>query len=461
MTDTSVVLENLVKPWHVQVASTSALAGAVADAAAKDDKERLEDGREPVRRKPELRRVPAVEVGQSVTVTPWEVLHALGRATVLSRQGAGRGLAEHWGCLKYCQALEGSAGKYMKLSEEGLNPRRHYKTVQSGELGIGFALAVAERIVRKRYPGHSVSVVDADIALQAGWVLVGKDVRRRDWVRQRPDFFLEAWNPGEPSKVVPLACKGMHGKTPYVYTQLASASAQVEAVHVGPWNETPVLVTSTELLGQGGITVHVLQTHGDGALVFAPDDPAADADQALDDLNIYPDVRVPDPEGGEDQRASGFQVQPDQYAWFRRALARAGAAGLTGFTGGGELTAQYLTKRQGRRHFEGFTHAGTGIVQDVEIEIGGVTFVGTDYVFRLNGTRVEAFSGLAENLFHHLRDGRVEQYRREAHALRSSWRSARFEDDWDGPVSLREDGSIMVMSPLPETPRRCRAKKRS
>ncbi|WP_198549062.1 hypothetical protein [Streptomyces sp. PRh5] len=201
MTDTSVVLENLVKPWHVQVTSTSALAGAVADAAAKDDKERLEDGREPVRRKPELRRVPAVEVGQSVTVTPWEVLHALGRATVLSRQGAGRGLAEHWGCLKYCQALEGSAGKYMKLSEEGLNPRRHYKTVQSGELGIGFALAVAERIVRKRYPGHSVSVVDADIALQAGWVLVGKDVRRRDWVRQRPDFFLEAWNPGEPSKV--------------------------------------------------------------------------------------------------------------------------------------------------------------------------------------------------------------------------------------------------------------------
>ncbi|MGW7571642.1 hypothetical protein ACWGJV_35915 [Streptomyces tendae] len=95
----------------------------------------------------------------------------------------------------------------MKLSAEGLNPCRHYKTVQSGELGIGFALAVAERIVRKRYPGHSVFLVDADIALQAGWALVGKDVRRRDWVRQRPDFFLEAWKQGEPSKVVPLACK--------------------------------------------------------------------------------------------------------------------------------------------------------------------------------------------------------------------------------------------------------------
>ncbi|MEV5816131.1 hypothetical protein [Streptomyces mutabilis] len=53
---------------------------------------------------------------------------------------------------------------------------------------------------------------------------------------------------------------------------------------------------------------------------------------------------------------------------------------MTGFTGGGELTTQYLTKRQGRRHVEGFTHAGTGVIQDVENEIGGVNFVGIDHV---------------------------------------------------------------------------------
>jgi hypothetical protein len=399
--------------------------------------------------------LPGAEAGPSVTLTPWEVLHALGRATVLSRQGAGRGLAEHWGCLKYCQALEGSTGRYMALSEEGLNPRRHYKTVQSTELAIGFALAVAERVVKKRYPGYSVSVVDADIALQAGWALTGKEVKRRDWVQQRPDYFLEAWKPGEPSKVIPLACMGTHAKTSYVYTQLAKASVQAEAVHVGPWNQTPVLMTSTELLGQGGVVVHVLHAPGDGSLTVALDDPAADADRVLDDLNIYPDIRITAPDVGEEQRVSGFQVHPEEYAWFRRALARAGAAGLMGFTGGGESTAQYLTKRQGRRHFEGFTHAGTGIIQDVDHEIGGVSFVGTDHVFRLNGKRVEAFSGLAEDLFHHLRDGQVERYRRDAHALRSTWRSARRTDDWDGPVSLREDGSVMAMRLLPE-PRRKR-----
>ncbi|MDQ0390055.1 hypothetical protein J2S54_006875 [Streptomyces sp. DSM 42143] len=93
----------------------------------------------------------------------------------------------------------------------------------------------------------------------------------------------------------------------------------VGPVRVGPWNETPVPVMPTELLGQGGITVHAVQANGDGALVFAPDDPAADADQALDDLNIYPDVRIPDPDDGEEQRGSGCQVQPKQYASFQRA----------------------------------------------------------------------------------------------------------------------------------------------
>jgi hypothetical protein len=258
MKDAAEVLHDLEKSWNVQVNSSAALARAVASAAAKDDQQRREDKREPLRRKPELRGLPAHEVGLSVKLTPWEVLHALGRATVLARQGAGRGLAEHWGCLKYCQALEGRSSHYMALSEEGLNPARHYKTVQSGELGVGFALAVAERVVRKRYPDHSVSFIDAGIALQAGWALVGKGVRRRDWVRLRPDFLLEAWKPGEPSKVFPVACRGSHSKTSYAYTQLAGASAQVEAVHVGPWYETPCLVTSTELLGQGGIVVHLL-----------------------------------------------------------------------------------------------------------------------------------------------------------------------------------------------------------
>lgn len=100
MAEAAQVLKELVEAWSVQIDSTGALAGAVADAAAKHNKERREDGREPLRRKPGVRALPATEVGPSVRLTPWDVLLALGRATVLPRQGAGRGPVEHWGCLR-------------------------------------------------------------------------------------------------------------------------------------------------------------------------------------------------------------------------------------------------------------------------------------------------------------------------------------------------------------------------
>ncbi|MBQ0849426.1 hypothetical protein J8N05_14570 [Streptomyces sp. BH-SS-21] len=58
-------------------------------------------------------------------------------------------------------------------------------------------------------------------------------------------------------------------------------------------------------------------------------------------------------------------------------------------------------------------------MQDIDHEIGEMSFVRTDHVFRLNGTQVEAFSGLETSLFAYLRDGRMEEYRRDAHALRS------------------------------------------
>lgn len=72
-------------------------------------------------------------------------------------------------------------------------------------------------------------------------------------------------------------------------------------------------------------------------------------------------------------------------------------------------------------------------------------FVGTDHVFRLNGTRVEAFSGVRANLFGHLSPGRLEQYRSDVYALRSAWPSDTWDEEWGGPVSIHEDGSVLAM----------------
>ncbi|MFF1785031.1 hypothetical protein ACFVX9_01015 [Kitasatospora sp. NPDC058243] len=99
---------------------------------------------------------------------------------------------------------------------------------------------------------------------------------------------------------------------------------------------------------------------------------------------------------------------------------------------------------------EGISHAAIGSVQDADHELLGVPFVGTDHVLRLNRTRVEAFSGVAEDLFEHLVERRLTHYREEAHARRSSWPTATWDDDWDGPVSIHPDGSVLALRVLPE-----------
>lgn len=139
----------------------------------------------------------------------------------------------------------------------------------------------------------------------------------------------------------------------------------------------------------------------------------------------------------------GFHVQPEHYPWFRRVLARTAASGLTAFAGDGKATAQYLTKRQGQRHFTGGRiHAATDSIQDACVQLHGIDFVGTDQVLRLNRTRVEAFSGVAKGLFRHLENGQLERYRTEVHAQRKTWPLLGWDSKWDDPVSSSQGPSV-------------------
>ncbi|MFD8633442.1 hypothetical protein [Streptomyces sp. NPDC059533] len=162
----------------------------------------------------------------------------------------------------------------MTLSTEGRETADYYEAIQSGELGTGFALTLARQLLGRRYPDHSISIVPADTALRAGWALTSRDSGPRSGYRYRPQFFAEVWKPGEPSLAIPIACKGNHSNAATSHTQLASASAHVEAVHIGAWNQTPALVFSTELPTEGPLTVHALQARGTGGrLSGAPDAP--------------------------------------------------------------------------------------------------------------------------------------------------------------------------------------------
>lgn len=91
--------------------------------------------------------------------------------------------------------------------------------------------------------------------------------------------------------------------------------------------------------------------------------------------------------------------------------------------------------------------AATSSVDDAEIYVGDVKFVGTDNVFRLGSVRVEAFSGMASELYELIKDGQVEEYRRVAHKL--SRKGVHTADGRTGPLSLQPDGTAMALRILP------------
>ena len=467
--NTEEVLQNLKQSVTVATHSTQELVGKVDKAVADKERERRETFRKrqeegkttsgeayaPLRRKPGLRPLESRELGRSVRLTFWDVLHHLGRGLALSQRGASRGLAEHWGSLKYCQALSADTEARLALSDEGKRIAMYYKALQSEELGYAFALAVTEKILADRYPDHSVSIVRADTALRAGWTLTSRDKTKTKPVgyQYRPQFFAEVWKPGESSRVFVVACKGNHSDRQKAYEQLASAAVHADGVHIGAWNETPALLFSTEISIDDPVTVHILHADGAGGWLHIPKDaPAADIGLPVGDEN--PGIGIVEPGEGEnpDVSHSGCQVSPKYYKWFQRVLARVGAAGLTAFAGDGESTAELLTARQGSDFFRGFAHAASGSVQDTRYTLMGEAFEGTDHVFRLNGQRVQAFSGVAKDTLDALmtrksdnRYADVAAYRQRVHARRAMSHGTFWDEKWGGIVSISRDGSALAM----------------
>ncbi|WP_327255783.1 hypothetical protein [Streptomyces sp. NBC_01244] len=275
------VLLDLVESSNVSVRSSDELVGKVEKVIAADDKVREENGDELLRRKPRLAAIPRTEISRQMEVTLWDVLHTLGRATALSGRGAGRGLAE-----------------------------------------------------------HSVTILPADTVLRAGWALTSKEKGQKVKYRYRPQYFAEVWRPGEPSLVMPIACKGNHGNAATSAGQLASASVHAEAVHIGGWNETPSLLFSTELPTDGTVTVHTLQAPGRGAwLAGASGESEANLGSGPAQENVIPGIQPPPKGDLIPAPVPGCQVTPKYYTWFQETLGHTAVAGLMAFTGSGKATA--------------------------------------------------------------------------------------------------------------------------
>ena len=384
-----------------------------------------------------------------MSVSAWELLHTLGRATALAGHGSSLALAQHWNCLRYLTAFQAGHQGRMELSADGKNPRYHRRAVQALDLGIAFGCVAAERILRLRHPDHRFEVVDAELVLEAGWRLrdAGKDVRENTKVR--PNYLLVGRKHGEPLRVFSVDCKGSHGRDDAQHVQLANSAANVNTVVLGELDQggapVPSLLTSTALLAEGGIEVRVLDPDGDGLLAI-PGKPAPDLDGPVDERAFLSLMRFTNPDGTEGSRP-GFSLPEQEWEWFSRVLARTTAAALLTFAGDRNAARTLLTKRQQYRLGSSYSHASPGVRCDTGITLGGIRLVGTDHVFRLDGKRVEVFSGIREDMHGLLARHELEEHEARLRGVLASWRrrKAHVDKDWGGPVRMDSSGAVFAI----------------
>lgn len=360
-------LKQLRQQAHVAIESTQALAWRVERVANKEAEKRSEEEKDEVPRKPALVPLPPALHRHGMTATPWELLHTLGRATVLAGLNPSRGLSQHWNYLRYLTTLQANHHGHMELSSNGKLQRYHRKTVQAQDLGAAFALRAAREILSRKHPDHPFEVVDAEVALEAGWALRGRESKGRYLTRTRPGYFLVGKKPDSPLRLVVVECRGTHGsKAGMQHEQLARAAERVHTFALGG-APAPSLLMSTALAGDGGIGIGLLDPPGDGVLQepgTGLPDPTGPADQ----LNEFPQIPLTAEDGTAGTRP-GFNVPAGDYEWFSRVLVRTAAAAVLTFVGDRESAGHYLTPRQRIRLGDDYSQHATNAECDVRVEL--------------------------------------------------------------------------------------------
>ena len=452
--DAAAILDQIKTRSAVTFHSTAQLSAEVRRKAARLEKERAEKAEVPPEPVPNLSPVPEAQAVRNMDVTPWELVQVLGRATALAMHGPSLTIAQHWSCLRYVTALQAGHRGRMERSGDGRKSQYHRKGVQAQDLGIAFGLAAALRLLERRHRGYRFEVVDADLALEAGWRLraEGKHKAKQECVKHRPGYFLVGRRPGAPLRVASVACRGSHGPSEYQVGQLARSAPHIRAVASGDYADgsdlLPGIALATGQASEGGIETRLLTSAGGGGLLSIPGKAAPDLDGVPEGKNLEPGIACAEPKTGERITRAGFSIAEHDREWFSQVLVRASAAALLTFAGDRESAHGLLsTRAQQNRLGEENSEVGAGMLCDVAVQLGGVSFMGTDHVFRIKRQRVEVFSGISANSYRLLRQHQLEEHERELARLRHDWPriQRKAEAEWGGVLHLDGSGALLAI----------------
>jgi hypothetical protein len=460
--DVSPALAPLVEPGKVVVKSDAQLAERVRIKAKELAEEHPEYGASKA-----IVEIPEMH-GRTVDVTPFELLHEVGRATVFENRVALRDYQRLWALLRYCNAfghnsfVRGLGERILCLTKEAFETPHHHAQTQSEYLGIGFTIVLARHLLNMRYPGWTWITVDAEVALDAGFELprAGGRVAQRKNTSMRPDYFLLGHRAGDRrsrTRLVVLESKG----TRYignVAKPLSKASFQLSSVRVG--TKTPPGLMVSTVLGRKQIVVNMLDPEGD---IDLWEGETSDVDEPLEQLTL---ALVPPPveDGaapvtmpshqqlalvGEDAgpvvsppsrsgnrapltKARIHPIPADKAGWFTRVLGHTAAAATALFAGSGRVASGLMTERQ-RGYGREFD------VADLDQRDTGMGVCrGATHRLRWSGDQVmEIFQGLDVEALDALEHASVSEYMRRARPG-----AARIDGDGDEIVIRSADGAV-------------------
>lgn len=420
-----------------------------------------------------------------LSTSPVEVLRQVGVATTFFDRSPFQDIAQHWAQIRYCATLAPTKRNQLAMSHEGATSVEHHnKVAQSEHLGIGFALIVAQEVLRKRNPGWEFRAVDVDIALSAGFIDGLGTVKQSPNTRKRPDYFLI----GHPiggfggAKVVVLECKGTHKSRQFAIGQLARACAQVGAVEVG--GKLPYALMVASYLSSKGITSYVLDPPGEDELWSGSED---EMDAVLsEDPGDPPELRTRSPYSGDEEefdepgptltekhsppeqdaddesetedalpRVSKIFDIPQRYrTWFFKILSRTAAATTLLFAGDSSGASKFTTPQQRSTQLqfhpemlqlEEATEGGDGTTATTHFNLAdGLEFVGTKREMPLpDGRTIEVHRGIDVGLYYLLSEGQLGPYLRRAHETRSRWLQRSSHMNSNNVVSVGTDGTAL------------------
>ncbi len=237
--------------------------------------------------------VPAAGLVSGIRLQPAEALHRLALATQPPYPDELIELYQRWAPLRYLGFFAHDKAGRLVVSDAGREIRGNQRRVTSEELGIGFAVRIAEDWIRDRglRPGL-IEVVDVDLLRKQGFLkLHGRKLTVED-DGKHPDYLLIAHVPGSrwPFRLFFLECKGT-ARADYAVRQLAGAVIQLDGIQIGG-APLPGLAVST-VTSRDTVAYRAVELECDG-VEAAPDDRrvARGNMRTLDDEATFAALRI-------------------------------------------------------------------------------------------------------------------------------------------------------------------------